>query len=92
MYMQAFRWVYLRQHINAFQNKCPLVHLRALSSKNMKCVDSKSEHIQTLIQFRNGLYVKWVPCHHIMASHQVADGAEDLQIRRVAENILNKQL
>jgi hypothetical protein len=37
-------------------------------------------------------HVKWVPCHHGMASPQVSDGGEDLQIRRVAANILNKQL
>jgi hypothetical protein len=35
--------------------------------------------------------VKWVPCHHGMARPQVADGGEDLQIWRVAVNILNKQ-
>jgi hypothetical protein len=36
-------------------------------------------------------HVKWVPCHHGMARPQVADGGEDLQICRVAANILNKQ-
>jgi hypothetical protein len=32
-----------------------------------------------------------VPCHHGMARPQVADGEEGLHIRRIAENILNKQ-
>jgi hypothetical protein len=35
--------------------------------------------------------VRWVPCHHGMARPQVADGGDDLQIWRVATNILNKQ-
>jgi hypothetical protein len=34
----------------------------------------------------------WVPFHHGMARPQVADGGDGLQIRRVAANILNKQL
>jgi hypothetical protein len=29
----------------------------------------------------------WVPCHHGMARPQVADGADGLQIWRVATNI-----
>jgi hypothetical protein len=33
----------------------------------------------------------WVPCHHGMASPQVADGGDAIQIWRVAANILNKQ-
>jgi hypothetical protein len=36
-------------------------------------------------------YVRWVPRHHGMARPQVADGGDDLQIWRVAANILNKQ-
>jgi hypothetical protein len=36
-------------------------------------------------------HVKYVPCHHCMARRQVQDGADDLQIRRVAENTMNKQ-
>jgi hypothetical protein len=35
--------------------------------------------------------LKWVPCHHGMARCWFADGGDDLQIRRVAANILNKQ-
>jgi hypothetical protein len=35
--------------------------------------------------------VPWVPCHYGMARPQVADGGGDLQIWRVAVNILNKQ-
>jgi hypothetical protein len=31
-------------------------------------------------------------CCHIMAHHQVADGGQDLKIRRINANILNKQL
>jgi hypothetical protein len=37
------------------------------------------------------VHVKWVPCHHGMARPQISDGGEGLQIRRVAENIVNKQ-
>jgi hypothetical protein len=37
-------------------------------------------------------HVKGVPCHHGMGRTQVADEAGDLQIWRVAVNILNKQL
>jgi hypothetical protein len=37
-------------------------------------------------------YVRRVHCHHGMACPWVADGGEDLQIWRVAMNILNKQL
>jgi hypothetical protein len=33
-----------------------------------------------------------VPCHVGMARPQVADGGDGLQIRRIAANILNKQL
>jgi hypothetical protein len=36
-------------------------------------------------------HVKWVPCHHVMARPQVADGGDGLQIWRAAANILNKQ-
>jgi len=36
-------------------------------------------------------HVRCITCHHGMASPQVADGREVLQIRRVDENILNKQ-
>jgi hypothetical protein len=35
--------------------------------------------------------VRCVPCHHGMTRSQVADGRDDLQIWRVAANILNKQ-
>jgi hypothetical protein len=35
--------------------------------------------------------VKWVPCHHSMASPQFADRGDGLLIWRVAANILNKQ-
>jgi hypothetical protein len=35
--------------------------------------------------------VRLVPCHHGMARHQVADGGDALQVRRVAANVLNKQ-
>jgi hypothetical protein len=34
---------------------------------------------------------RWVPCHHVMARLQVADGGDGLQIRTVAANKLNKQ-
>jgi hypothetical protein len=37
------------------------------------------------------IHVKWVPCHHGMARHQVTNGGDGLQIWRVATNILNKQ-
>jgi hypothetical protein len=37
------------------------------------------------------IHVKWVPCHHGMARPQVSDGGYDLQIWRVAANILDKQ-
>jgi hypothetical protein len=36
-------------------------------------------------------HVKWVPCHHGMARPQVADGADGLQMWRVAAIVLNKQ-
>jgi hypothetical protein len=36
-------------------------------------------------------HFKWDPCHHGMSCPQVADGADGLQILRVAANILNKQ-
>jgi hypothetical protein len=36
-------------------------------------------------------HVRWVPCHHGMAHPQVGDGGDDLQIWRVAANILNTQ-
>jgi hypothetical protein len=36
-------------------------------------------------------HVTWVPCHHVMARPQVADGGDDLQIWRVAAIILNMQ-
>jgi hypothetical protein len=36
-------------------------------------------------------YVRWVPCDHTMVRPQVADGGDDLQILRIAVNILNKQ-
>jgi hypothetical protein len=35
--------------------------------------------------------VRWDPCHHGMARPQVAVGGDDLQLRSVAANILNKQ-
>jgi hypothetical protein len=35
--------------------------------------------------------VKWVPCHHITARPQVAEGRDGLHIWRLAANILNKQ-
>jgi hypothetical protein len=34
---------------------------------------------------------RWVPSHHGMAQPEVVDGGDDLQIWRVAANILNKQ-
>jgi hypothetical protein len=37
------------------------------------------------------VYIKWVPCRDGMASPQVADGGDGLQIWSVAANILNKQ-
>jgi hypothetical protein len=37
-------------------------------------------------------HFKWDPCHHGMSCPQVADGADGLQILRVAANILNRQL
>jgi hypothetical protein len=37
-------------------------------------------------------HVRWVPCHYGMARPQVEDGGDALQVRRVAANILNKQL
>jgi hypothetical protein len=36
-------------------------------------------------------HVKWVPCHHGMGRHHVADGGDGLQIWRVAAIMLNKQ-
>jgi hypothetical protein len=36
-------------------------------------------------------HVRWVPCHQDMARPQVADGGDDLQIWRLAANILNNQ-
>jgi len=36
-------------------------------------------------------HVWWVPCHHVMALPQVADGGEGLQVWRVVANIFNKQ-
>jgi hypothetical protein len=35
--------------------------------------------------------VRWVPCHHGMASPQVEDGEDSLQIWMIAVNILNNQ-
>jgi hypothetical protein len=40
---------------------------------------------------RTVYHVTWVPCHHGMACHQVADGSECLHIWIVAVNILNAQ-
>jgi hypothetical protein len=34
--------------------------------------------------------IRWVPCHHVMARPQVADGGDVLRIWKVAANILNK--
>jgi hypothetical protein len=45
-------------------------------------------NFKTLTEY---FHVKWVPCHHGMARPQVADGGDDLEIWRVAANILNKQ-
>jgi hypothetical protein len=42
-------------------------------------------------EFSLSLHVNWVPCHHGMARHRVADTGVGLQIWRVAANILNKQ-
>jgi hypothetical protein len=36
-------------------------------------------------------HVRWAPCHHGMASPQVADGGDGLQIWRVAANILKNR-
>jgi hypothetical protein len=36
-------------------------------------------------------HVRWVLCRHSMARSRIADGGHDLQIWRVAANILNKQ-
>jgi hypothetical protein len=38
----------------------------------------------------SSVYVKWDPHHHGMVRPQVVHGGENLQISRVAENILNK--
>jgi hypothetical protein len=37
------------------------------------------------------VHVRWVPFHHGKARPQVTDGGNDLQIWRIAANILNKQ-
>jgi hypothetical protein len=37
------------------------------------------------------IHVRWVPCYHGMTRPRVADAGNDLQIWRVAANILNKQ-
>jgi hypothetical protein len=37
------------------------------------------------------VHVRWVPCHHVMARPQVADGGDIFQFWRVVANILNKQ-
>jgi hypothetical protein len=40
----------------------------------------------------NVLYqLGWSPCHHSVAHPRVADGRDDLQLWRLAANILNKQ-
>jgi hypothetical protein len=37
------------------------------------------------------IHVRWILCHQGIASPQVADGGDCLQVWRVAANILNKQ-
>jgi hypothetical protein len=37
------------------------------------------------------IHIRWVPCHHVMARPQAADGGGSLQLWRIAANILNKQ-
>jgi hypothetical protein len=37
------------------------------------------------------LHNKFVPCHHVMARPQVADGGDGLQIWRVSASVLKKQ-
>lgn len=32
-------------------------------------------------------HVKWVPCHSVVTSHQVVDGAEVIKIRWITANI-----
>jgi hypothetical protein len=36
-------------------------------------------------------HVRWAPCHHGIPRPRVADGADALQVWRVAANILNKE-
>jgi hypothetical protein len=36
-------------------------------------------------------HVRCVSCHHGMAYHQVVDGGDDLQVWKVAVNVLDKQ-
>jgi hypothetical protein len=45
-----------------------------------------------IVLSEGSFHVRWVPCHHGMASPQVADGGDGLWIWRVAVNILNKHL
>jgi hypothetical protein len=42
------------------------------------------------VYFSQG-HVSWAPCQRGMARPQVSDGGGDLQLWRVAANILNKQ-
>jgi hypothetical protein len=56
----------------------------------MKNVQNESKGSLTFLITRGIKFnhVRWVPCHHGMARPQVADGGNDLQIWRVAANIL----
>jgi hypothetical protein len=38
------------------------------------------------------IFIRWVPCDHSMVSLQILDTGEGLQIWKLAENILHKQL
>jgi hypothetical protein len=64
-----------------FGNEAP--HTLCIPTKPLWNIKTSSEI--------NG-HVRWVPCHHGMSCPQTADGGDGLQIWRVAENILNKQL
>jgi hypothetical protein len=52
---------------------------------------SADKHLRIRSGFICRFHVKWVHCHHGMACPRVADRGDDLQIWRVAANMLNKQ-
>jgi hypothetical protein len=67
--------------------------MREVRHNKMACWESvyKMSITDTSNSYFVSFHVRWAPCHHGMARPQVAGGGDDLQVWKVAANILNKQ-